>query len=276
MDEKQINPVGEPYSPVFHRGYPVVELTEIIRQGNGNPIIELSRDLDMIFFKTPKLIDNKGYVYDEDKTGIIENLAEVNGTDEMKYLSYTNVDVDGMNKLVRQRRYGNPKKIEKLETIVFNSPFGEFYTNKEVLVRDTAIITANMAVPKHDTKFDNETDNPIGETDSIRLKFYRVNDAFNVIHEDSEAVFKHIVQTLTYNCAKLGWNWKGKYWFEEQFADIKYNHAITTHKSQGSTYKTTIVNVGNIMFNKNAEERERLLYTAVTRASDLLILHNIK
>lgn len=274
-DDKQINPVGEPFSPVFHKNYPVVELTEIIRQGNGNPIIELSRDLDMIFFKTPKLIDGKGYVYDENKSGIIEALAEVNGTDEMKYLSFMNTDVDAMNKLVRERRYGNPKRIEKLETLVFNSPMGEFYTNREVLVRDVDIITAFIGVPRHDTKFD-ENDSPVGNMDSIRLKFYRINDAFNVIHEDSDTIFKSVVQTLTYNCAKLGWGWKGKYWFEEQFADIKYNHAITVHKSQGSTYKHSVLNIGNIMFNKNAEERTRLLYTGVTRASDLVILNNVK
>jgi hypothetical protein len=46
-DNKQLNPVGEQVSPVFVQGYPKVELTEIIRQGEGNPIIELSRDLDI-------------------------------------------------------------------------------------------------------------------------------------------------------------------------------------------------------------------------------------
>lgn len=45
---------------------------------------------------------------------------------------------------------------------------------------------------------------------------------------------------------------------------------------QGSTYKTTVVNIGNINFNSNLEEKQRLLYTAVTRASDLVILNNVK
>ena len=83
-DKKQLNPVGEEESPVFlgqpynfdneedaeafsksqirkctiiknkvtgytlYLAYPEVELTEIIRQGEGNPIIDLSRDLDSI------------------------------------------------------------------------------------------------------------------------------------------------------------------------------------------------------------------------------------
>lgn len=274
-DNKQINPVGEPFSPVFHKGYPVVELTEIIRQGEGNPIIDLSRDIDMMFFKIPKLVNGNGYVYDNNKAGLIDMLAEVNGTDEMKYLAFTNLDIDDMNKLVRERRYGNPKKVEKEETLVFNSPFESFYTNKEVKVEELEVITSNIPVPKQNTKFDREG-KPINNTDFIKMKYYRVNGAFNVVHEDSQKIFKSVVDSLKYNCSKLGWDWRGKFFFEELFADIKYNHAITVHKSQGSTYKTSIINVGNIMFNKNAEERQRLLYTAITRASNLIILNNVK
>lgn len=273
-DDKQINPVGEPFSPVFHKGYPVVELTEIIRQGNGNPIIELSRDIDMLFFKTPNVIDGKGYIYNNNKSDLIDSLAEVNGTDEMKYLAFTNVDIDDMNKLVRERRYGKPKKIEVGETIVFNSPYESFYTNKEEKVNHVEVITQEMPVPKQNTKFDRDG-KPVNGTDFIKMKFYRINGAVNVVHEDSEVVFKKVVDSLKYNCSKLGWDWRGKFFFEELFADIKYNHAITVHKSQGSTYKTSIINIGNIMFNKNAEERQRLLYTAITRASDLIILNNV-
>lgn len=43
---------------------------------------------------------------------------------------------------------------------------------------------------------------------------------------------------------------------------------------QGSTYKQAIVNVKNINLNKNKTEKERLFYTAVTRAAQLLILYN--
>ena len=46
-DGKQLPPVGFDYSPVFDRDFFTVELTEIIRQGEGSPIITLSRDLDL-------------------------------------------------------------------------------------------------------------------------------------------------------------------------------------------------------------------------------------
>lgn len=274
-DEKQLNPVKEDYSPAFHQNWPVVELTEIIRQGAGNPIIELSRDLDMIYFKTPKMIDGRGYVYDNNKAGIIDSLAEVNGTDELKYISWANDDVDEMNSLVRKLRYGNPRKIEKNETIVFNSPFGEFYTNKELKVEDLDVFVDYVKVPRFDTRFD-KNEEPISATDNIKMKFYKINDKISIVHEDSENLFKIIAMNLAHLCKTRGWSWTGYYWFVEQFADIKYNHALTIHKSQGSTYKQTIVNIENVDFNKRQDERRRMLYTAVTRASNVLILNNVR
>ena len=51
---------------------------------------------------------------------------------------------------------------------------------------------------------------------------------------------------------------------------------VKSENQQGSTYKEAIVNVGNLNMNKDANEKQRLFYTAVTRASDLLILANVK
>ena len=44
---------------------------------------------------------------------------------------------------------------------------------------------------------------------------------------------------------------------------------------QGSTYKQVIMNVRNMNLCKSPKERKRLLYTGVTRASELLILFNV-
>lgn len=276
-DSKQINPVGEIKSPVFEQGYPTFELTEIIRQGEGNPIIDLSRDTDLIPFKIPRLTsEGKGYTYDNNLAGIIDELAEVNGTDEMKYLAWTNAIVDDMNKLVRERRYGQPAKIEREETIVFNTPFAaSFYTNQEVKCDDVEIITEYVILPKYDTRYNREN-TPITNTDKLKIKYYRVNGKIDIVHEDSDLIFKTVSKELENNCKKHGWSWIGYYAFVERFADITYNHSITIHKSQGSTYKVAVLNIGNINFNKNLEEKQKLLYTAITRASDLIILNNVK
>ena len=54
----------------------------------------------------------------------------------------------------------------------------------------------------------------------------------------------------------------------DKFADISYGYSITTHKSQGSTFRSVYLHLGNIInCNSNEEESYRCLYTALTRSS---------
>lgn len=43
--------------------------------------------------------------------------------------------------------------------------------------------------------------------------------------------------------------------------------------TQGSTYDQVIINIRDLNLNKDDNEREKLLYTAITRAKDLVILY---
>jgi ATP-dependent exoDNAse (exonuclease V) alpha subunit len=62
-------------------------------------------------------------------------------------------------------------------------------------------------------------------------------------------------------------SWRLKFQYEEAYAHYQYNHAITVHKSQGSTFENSLVFISEIMRNPNDKERARMLYTAITRAS---------
>ena len=289
-DNKQLNPVNEEESPVFMRDYPEVELTEIVRQKDGNPIIDLSRNLSLIKEKVEKRSEEGGYIYTYDEDKIIETLARINGTDELKYLAYTNAEVDKINNKVRERIYGQPNKIEVDETLVFNSPYKEdYYTNQEMLVKSIRIIEKPFTYLSNKDGID-EPDCHNSKYATEILKCYSINpsyieesvfskggwtDNIIVIHEDSEKSFENLVKLLKNKAKVREIDWKNYYEFVEQFADLTYNHAITVHKSQGSTYKQVIVNIKNLSINQNYKEHKRLLYTAVTRASELLILYKV-
>jgi len=272
-DSEQLPPVGEVVSPVFNRNYPNVKLEEIVRQGEGNPIITLSRNLELIRKRESHVLDGGyGYVFQNDKTRIIENLAAVNGTDDLKYLAFTNTEVNSMNKRVRERLYGNnPAKIELKETLVMDAPKGEHWTNKEIKVQDLKIITEKIRIPTSRSKF---TYNGPTNCDTIKMRVYRINDDFNIVHEQSQQMYNIALSTIINNCEKLNWSWKCKYFFVEQFAQTKYNHAITIHKSQGSTYQEAVLNVGTVNTVRNPSIRKKMLYTGVTRAAKLLVLNN--
>jgi len=78
---------------------------------------------------------------------------------------------------------------------------------------------------------------------------------------------KHDISFMNSVLARL---WDFYYFqFVDQFADIIYGYAITTHKSQGSTYKNVYVEMSDIISNNpNDKNSHQCLYTAVTRASD--------
>jgi hypothetical protein len=227
-DSKQINPVGELKTPIFERGYPVYELTEIVRQGAGNPIIDLSRDLDMIWFKEDSLIEGKGYIFNSDRDQIIANLAEVNGTDKMKYVSWTNADVDAVNRDVRNLIYTKPNKLELGESIIFREPYDTYFNNQEVLIENLEVVEKDFLVPQHNSKIKgNQMTNPL----KVKFKVYVANENVIVLHEDSMHDFDTIRKTLLMNCNSMNWDWKSYFYFLEQFAKITYNHAISVHKS---------------------------------------------
>lgn len=64
--------------------------------------------------------------------------------------------------------------------------------------------------------------------------------------------------------------WKKFFILKEEYADLKYIHASTIHKSQGSTYKNVYLDLSTLI-KLSHEEKElayRLMYVAVTRASE--------
>lgn len=273
-DGKQINPVGEENSPVFHQDYAETELTEIIRQGNGNPIITLSRNLPNIWERKSNLLSGPegqdvGYLYTQNLAKIIEELAKVNGTDEFKYLAWTNKEVDKINTLVRHRIYGDyPAKVELGETIVFDAPYANYNTNETVKVEELYKYTETIKVIL--------TDNDKEKTsEEVKFVVYCVNKNILILDDSSIPTFKRYAAIMNKNCKQNLLTFEERNKFLATFASFKYNHALTVHKSQGSTYKTTVLNVKDISFNQNEQEKQRLLYTGVTRASDLLILYNV-
>lgn len=266
-DEKQINPVKEVDSPVFHQNWYTVTLTEIIRQAGGNPIIEVSRDLPSIWKREANLIGenlNEGYLYTADRQKIIHKLAAVNGTDELKYLAWTNAEVDTINFSVRQHIYGNPAYIEQGEVLVLNAryaitPTKVLHNNLELLVETLEDTVKTFYCGRAEFEY----------------KVYLINGEIYAIQEDFIGLHKQNMRTIKAMAINKVISWREYYAFEEKFLDFKYNHAITVHKSQGSTYKDVIINIKDIMRNKKKKERDRLLYTAVTRASKLAIFYNV-
>ncbi len=116
-------------------------------------------------------------------------------------------------------------------------------------------------------------------------------DLLYVIHQDDKERYnnhlekikdtlKNINHHITHNYKQylVFWDkimlqlWDFYYYFYiDQFAQVNYGNAITTHRSQGSTYKRVYVDLIDIIkCNDVKKEGFQCLYTAVTRASENL------
>lgn len=276
----------------------VFELTRIVRQAEGNPLIaatlavrnNLGRDV----------VEFGGDSINESGEGIIElSSAEADDMDLvsqvlktyfrsdnftkdpdfMKVVAWTNKTVDAVNDLVRGFLYGKKrKKLEVGERLIANTP---------IMREETILLNTNdeMLVISFELKED------IHNHGAVTINYYEVvvehltkNGTMKrsivwVVHENSEATYNKVKEMLASYAKKqqrgsqmAGMAWKDFYKFIRRYADVKYNYAITAHKSQGSTYTNTMVMVYDIAKNSRVRERNRILYTACSRPKKKLML----
>lgn len=317
-DSSQLAPVGEKYSSAF-KGVKTYTLTEIVRQGDDNP---LSKLLPMLRYdiehKTYTFLNyiikqrsmynadfTKGYEvcnYEDFKKKVYVNFNDeqlTSNVDFAKVIGYTNVCVSAWNKYIR------------------NSIIKDF--DKSVITKNDLIISYTTIVDKfNDAIIKNSEEyiihdivNYIHPTYNIKgfmIKFQAIHGGkitsplFVVDHSDKFTIqmYAKISEELI-NVAKNAriamrvQRWKDYYAFKEGCLlltnilgsdgrtliygrDLDYGFALTSHKSQGSTFDTVLVDVDDIVFDKNGvvyadcEEVNRRLYVAISRCRNKAFL----
>ena len=150
-----------------------------------------------------------------------------------------------------------------VETDDFGDPYKYVYTNnQEVLVENIEVCDEEMDIP-----WDKN-----GGKQKVRLKYYVVNDSFPILHEESEFVFADLMETLRRKAINKDFYWRDLYAIRNAFVAFKHRYALTVHKAQGSTYREVFLDYDDMMRNNSILEREKLLYTAITRASKHLTI----
>lgn len=250
-DHKQLPPVGEERSLLLD--YPGSHLTEIVRQKKGSRIIDLSRNLDLLFSpKTRRSTPD----YKFTRKINYQDLAEARGTDECKFISWRNFHVDTVSKVVRDKIYGEVKKdYEPGETLYFVNPVNNFHNNQEVVVDhivEEEYHVDEFSFPIYRITFDGHRDTVITPT------------------SEGLPTYKEYTKSLVEACKDRSLSWRTYYDWIESWAMLKPNYSLTVHRSQGSTYEKTLINLSDIMCNPNDSEKQKMLYTAVTRASDYI------
>jgi tRNA A37 threonylcarbamoyladenosine biosynthesis protein TsaE len=254
-DPCQLSPVGhnkeKDISPIFRDNHRTLELTQIVRQAEGNPIIQYSMqireqgfNIKDIPFDGNKIIKLKS----SDVPRTASALWDRNGIT----LTYTNKRNHQVNDAVLKVRYPNLKEefFEgqdlRLDAAAKNS-FDEIFALSGH--RFKVVRLGERA--KHYAGF--EIQRLIGDD----------GNSYDAITKEGRKVFEQLKADLV---AKK--DFRKIYRLEDEFHDVRPPYSITTHKAQGSTYDVVLIDAKNLMKCWDKKERDRLAYVAVTRASD--------
>lgn len=298
-DPAQIPPVGkidcEPFLNPSKHGIIEFQLTKIMRQADESAIVSNSfrirNDLenDDVEFNPGFDLDVVSSRDDREtiKNKFISSFKSIDDCDLTKVVAWTNAKVLEYNNYIRKLLFGD--KISKLmngERMIMNKPFnidipeeqkqrkGKHHYKKE----KGELLTTNQEITI--TSF---AEKEIDLQEKIRLLVYVAHISFisntgqtktgtiKIMHEKSLNDFNFELEKIKQQAIRSTSGerkglWKKYYDLLRTVADVNYAYAITAHKSQGSTYDNTFVDVRNISYNNNVVERNRILYTALTRA----------
>lgn len=309
-DGSQLSPVNEKYSSAF-KGIKSYKLTQIVRQGDDNPIsylLELLRhDVEHKSYEFLKYIQRFRSKFNEDYTKgyqvctpqefnelVYNNFNDeelTNNVDYAKVISYTNSSVSYWNKFIRNSIISDADKsiITKNDLIIsyitIVNQFNEciIKNSEEYIIKDIV----NYVHPKYELK-------------GFMIKFQAIHGGsittplFVLDHSDKFTVQKYVqISNSMIDTAKSARNtikaqkWRDYFAFKESCLlltnileydgkiafsrDLDYGFALTSHRAQGSTFDTSLVDVNDIVFDRygqpytDAEEVNRRLYVAVSR-----------
>lgn len=285
-----------------HYRIKTLDLKQIMRQKEGNAIIDASVVIRKELYSNRLSIDNVSKVNEngegieflnlncaETRKGFSEKLRQyfvtedfVKDSEYAKVIAWRNKTVATMNNIIRKTIYGDVAEGTKIlegEKLIANNPVIE---DKIIILNTNDEFTVERYTIEKDTARFVIDDHPDAEPLSVELNYYDtevsyLNDAdevvkvwIKILHESSEVEFQKVANILKLRAIqKRGKDksWLHYYNFLRRFADVNYAYAITAHKSQGSTYNTTFVLEDDIDMNLDIVERNRIKYTAYTRAS---------
>lgn len=266
-DRHQLAPIHEDLSPVYKHNSPMVELLEPVRNAGQPALMNICAQLRHTvatgeFYpiqEVPGVIDILGPQQMEAE--VYRHFKEQ--TDKSRILAYTNKRVIEYNDHVRAIR-GLSDSFTVGEFLVCNSVY-HHGRKGQVPVETELEVTANHGPSK--VLLDEATDTWLDvELLNVRTKFgdllYKVPVPANKAHFDQ--LKKYYVSVK---------NWKMKFQLQNNYADLRPREAATVHKSQGSTYDSVFIDLGNISTNHKPKEVARMLYVAFSRARSRIYLY---
>jgi len=269
-DPAQLPPVGEITSPIWkiENSY---TLTKVLRYGNS--MLDLATEIRNVVdnpFPSIKIETNPPVhrVGKADWFNEIESNIELFKSDQAKIISWRNVKVDEYNNYVRGLIFGRAEAKATFwlptDKIVATSRCSDLDNNVILQTDETAEIL-EVAEGNHPMHREFEIFNILALDErerKITLRVLTPSGAFRLSNRLNELSME----------AKSGkrYKWREFWELKEAFHEIRHSYAITSHRSQGSSYLKVFVDLEDLMLNRNKAEAFRSLYVSCTRQREEL------
>lgn len=290
-DPLQLPPVNEDISPTFAVVKNTVELTDVVRQEEGNPLLELFPILrDDIVNKTNNflyhIIRNRDRMENRIGYQILpvaqfkeKLLEEFNSDvfhkniDHYRIVAYTNNAVTEWNSLIRNSIVGKDADIIHINDLLlsYNTIVDEF--KDPIILNSEDYIIEDIRPYISDERLKTFAVNLKSMYDGHITQPFLVVDSKDVSFER----YKNIL-TLLYNRAanreQHGWyvyyKFKNRFLTNTRFTintvqgtkyinkDIDYGYAMTVHKTQGSTFDNVAIDLTNLVFTQTKYGRREV------------------
>ena len=272
-------------SPIFRMDFPEHcrhELTERVRQAEGNPILELSDVMrEQIFgdhlinpvieaMRNSSVVDGVGFQSVRYKD-LLDHISQKDIM-QTRILAYRNKAINWFNPEVRNHLLNNPKdRIVEGDVIIMKENF--YYDdkangNKFVIqnsesfrIKNVQPFIARHTVDGQKYKFDAYV---------ARIEEERKDRLFIVPTYEGQQQFDYVLQQVADKCRKRLVSWEEFWNMKKIFCEFTYGYASSIHKAQGSGFKDVYVDVNDILMTGPITDKVKLqaIYTAITRARE--------
>jgi len=284
LDDKQALPIGEDFPPVCSQDYPMSYLTEIKRQALGNPIITLATKFREGMDTNTLPVVESCFSESDSKQGVrVVDRATFNkmivgaytsdtyrreGVNFCRVIAWRNDVVIGYNRMVR-----DALGLDDLPQV------GEKYvTNSTVVstdIRDSRVLLKNES----EVTIVSAEEQTMYGIDCYLIRIAELGEPLYMLKslDQYKAVLNNLANEAKSFKAegdsdKMRAKWREFYAVKKTVCDIRPQYAITSHKSQGSTYDVVFIDYGDLMLNRKTNEMLRLMYVALTRAKTQVII----
>lgn len=273
-------------------------LTERVRQGEGSPILDYADtfwDYSTTEGQTDRRVNDEDMSRVENTQGSIEFIneqqvdkivplfkqaVETNNPSLVKIVAYHNKAVKQWNQIIRRNVYGDEYSPNPLPgdilmmTDTYNDPASDdakplLFNSEDISVISTGPIRTVYRVQLMDATIKD----PRGKIITVPLI---------IPTKENMDEFNNNKRLLWNEAQKYKNTDRGKYkraldmyWsYGTEWAHVEYGYAITSHKSQGSTYDVSIVDSADINSNGFMSDisKARSIYTAITRSRNSAVI----